>query len=411
VAIFHLNARIVKRSQGQSVVAKAAYNARDLLTNENTGDRHDYRHKGKTLFSGIFIPKDAPEWVQKLAQNRQDLWSAIEGAEKRKDSQLAREVEISLPHELTEQQREYLVKDFVRENFTRKGMIADVSLHAPSGKGDARNYHAHILLSMRQIGPDGFGEKVREWNSKEQLQQWRGQWEHLVNRHLERYGHQEKIDHRSLKEQGVDREPTIHVGPVATDFEREGIETGRGTMRREIEDRNRQLGQLQAIDKELSMAIATTQSQIDHELRELQRSMARKGASMYDRADRVSMEHDAMRHIKDAHKMQRLMKKHESMRLEQKARATVETKESDTEEQRRQEEQTRGQAEKKAEAGRKKTPDPAMEKIEHKRNTTEQTEYQQRRAEREALRQQMGLRKQEGRERDDGGRGERERER
>jgi len=267
LAIFHLNARVVKSSKGQSAVAKAAYNAHDLLTNENTGDRHDYRYKGEVIFSGIFAPKDAPAWVKELTQDRQALWSAVEGAEKRKDAQLAREVEFALPHELTDQQREYLVKDFVRENFVRKGMIADVSIHAPSREGDDRNYHAHVLLTMRRIGSDGFGEKAREWNSKAQLQEWRGQWEHLANRHLERHGHDARIDHRSLEEQGLDREPTIHVGPTATDFEREGIKTERGDMCREVEGRNSQLKKLLSLEKELSSAINTMQSQLNDELK------------------------------------------------------------------------------------------------------------------------------------------------
>lgn len=302
MAIYHLNARIVKRSQGQSAVAKAAYNARDLLTNENTGDRHDYRYKGETLFSGIFVPKNAPDWVNELIQDRQALWSAIEGAEKRKDSQLAREVEISLPHELTEQQREHLVKDFVRENFVRKGMIADVSLHAPSVKGDTRNYHAHILLSMREIGPDRFGEKVREWNSKEQLQEWREKWEHLANRHLERHGHKERIDHRSLQEQGIDREPTIHIGPTATELERDGLKTERGDRHRSIEDRNRQFDQLQAADKDLAAAIEKNERQLDEELKEQQRRAAHMGATLYDHAGMATQQRDALRHVKDKQK-------------------------------------------------------------------------------------------------------------
>ena len=79
--------------------------------------------------------------------------------------------------------------DFVREQFQRKGMIADVNIHAPGAKGDDRNYHAHILLTMRRIGPEGFGPKVREWNSREQLENWRAAWERIQNRYLERHGH------------------------------------------------------------------------------------------------------------------------------------------------------------------------------------------------------------------------------
>jgi hypothetical protein len=240
LAIFHFTAKIVSRSRGQSAVAKAAYNGHDLLTNEKTGERHDYRRKGEVKFSGIFAPNGAPDW----AHDRQALWSEVEKTEKRVNSQLAREVEIALPHELTDKQREYLMKDFVRENFVRHGMVADVAIHAPSKDGDGRNHHAHILLTMREIGQEGFGAKMREFNSKAQLEQWRENWEHLANRQLERFGHEARIDRRSLEAQGIDREPTIHEGPAATQFKREGVLTERGDINRNIETRNRQREEL-----------------------------------------------------------------------------------------------------------------------------------------------------------------------
>lgn len=236
MAIFHFTVKIVSRGKGQSAVAKAAYNSRSQLENENTGEKHDYRKQGEVLFSGIFAPKNAPEW----AHDRQALWSAVEKKENRKNSQLAREIEIGLPHELTEKQRENLIKDFVRENFVRKGLIADVVLHPPDKDGDERNYHAHVLLTMRDIGPEGFGAKRRDLNSKAQLEDWREKWEKIANRYLERFGHEARIDHRTLEEQGIDREPTTHIGPTATQLEREGIKTERGGINREIKERNQQ---------------------------------------------------------------------------------------------------------------------------------------------------------------------------
>lgn len=283
MAIFHLNARIVSRAKGQSAVAKAAYNAHDLLTNQNTGDRHDYRYKGEVVFSGIFVPKNAPDWVQELAQDRQALWSAVEQRETRKNSQLAREIEIALPHELTDKQREYLVKDFVRENFVRPGMIADVAIHAPSPEGDKRNHHAHILLTMRYITPDGFGEKMRELNGREQLKEWREKWEHIANRYLEKFGHEARIDSRSLEAQGIDREPTSHVGPTATDFEREGVKTARGDINREVQERNREREQLTAAEKKLSAAIDQVQLQLDKETKEQQAALDRRAQEMRER--------------------------------------------------------------------------------------------------------------------------------
>ena len=240
MAIYHFSAKIVSRGKGQSAVAKAAYNSRERLEDGRTGEVYDYRFKGGIVFSGIFAPEDAPEW----AQDRAELYNEIERREKRKDAQLVREVEIGLPFELTALERERLVKDFVREQFVRKGMLADVSIHEPGTDGDERNHHAHILLTMRELGPDGFGDKVREWNSKEQLEAWREAWERTANRYLEKHGHEERIDRRTLEEQGVDREPTTHRGPQADAMEREGIATNRGTEWRATSERNATLADL-----------------------------------------------------------------------------------------------------------------------------------------------------------------------
>lgn len=268
MAIYHVHAKIIKRSKDQSVVAKAAYNARASLINENTGDRKDYRKKGGLLFSKIFIAKNTPERLLKLSKDRQALWSAVEYVEKRKDAQLAREIEVALPVELSEKQREDLVTAFVLNNFIQKGMIADVCFHSPSHhKGDTRNYHAHILLTMREIGAEGFGKKVREWNSRRLLNEWRRDWAHQVNRFLELYGHHQRIDHRSFKEQGVDREPALHLGATATILERKGIKTVRGNKLRKIKKNNKEKAywsQRQAEHKR-KMALEKIERDIKHQ--------------------------------------------------------------------------------------------------------------------------------------------------
>ena len=224
MAIFHLSAKVVSRGSGQSAIAKAAYNARAKLQDERTGQTKDYSRMNGLAFSGVFAPKDAPAW----ATDRQQLWNEVERKEdaskRAADAQLARQIIVALPHELTGQQREWLVKDYVREQFTRKGMIADVNIHAPSEAGDERNHHAHILLTMRTVEPEGFGPKVREWNSREQVEKWREEWERITNRHLERHGFDERIDRRTLEAQGIDREPTTHRGPHVDAIERKGTE-------------------------------------------------------------------------------------------------------------------------------------------------------------------------------------------
>jgi hypothetical protein len=236
VAAYHCTAKIVSRSRGQSAIAKAAYNARDRLVDEKTGEIKNYsRNEDQVLFSGIFAPKDAPTW----AQDREQLWNQAEAAEKRKDAQLAREIEVALPHELTQQQREWLIKDFVRENFTRAGMVADVNMHAPDKEGDQRNIHAHILLTTRTLDADGFGEKNRDWNSKALLEKWREDYAEKGAKLLQRAGFETEAErfrhgHLTLPEQrekaiergdmefaeSIDRLPTKHKGPQICEMEK-----------------------------------------------------------------------------------------------------------------------------------------------------------------------------------------------
>jgi len=228
MAIYHLTAKVISRGKGQSAVAAAAYRSGEKLRDEQTGDIKHYRARAERIdFTGIFAPADAPEW----AHSRNDFWNQAERFEKRKDAQLAREIEVSLPHELTDQQREWLVKDFAREQFVRRGYVVDVAIHGPDADSDQRNHHAHLMISMRTVGPEGFAPmKDRSLNSREQLQDWREEWAHLANRHLERHGHEARIDHRSLEAQGIDREPTIHVGIAALAMVERGRDVESGTV-------------------------------------------------------------------------------------------------------------------------------------------------------------------------------------
>jgi hypothetical protein len=145
------------------------------------------------------------------------------------------------------------VTDFVREQFMRKGMIADLAIHKPGNDGDQRNHHAHILLTMREIGPDGFGPKVREWNDRNNVEKWREAWERTTNRYLERHGHAARIDRRSLEAQGIDREPTTHRGPQVDGIEHRGVEA---EHTRENVGRQAELSRLQAELAEVEAQIA-----------------------------------------------------------------------------------------------------------------------------------------------------------
>jgi hypothetical protein len=236
MAIFHLNAKVISRGKGQSAIAAAAYRSGDRLRDEQAGEQKFYRARAERIvFTDIMAPKDAPEW----AHDRNQLWNKAERAERRKDAQLAREIEVSLPHELTEQQREWLVKDFAREAFVRQGYAVDIAIHAPDKTSDDRNHHAHLMVTMRELGPEGFAAmKDRSLNSKEQMLAWREKWANLANRHLERHGHDARIDHRSLEAQGIEREPTVHLGYAANEIAQRGGQSDRMDELRAILARN-----------------------------------------------------------------------------------------------------------------------------------------------------------------------------
>src|SRR3546814_2610678 len=124
------------------------------------------------------------------------LWNEVEAGEKRKDAQLAREVEFSIPRELNQQQGIQLARDFVEKQFVERGMVADMNVHWDMGKDGQPKPHAHVMLSMREVGPDGFGKKVVEWNSTAMLQEWRVAWADYVNVRLAELDIDARIAHR-----------------------------------------------------------------------------------------------------------------------------------------------------------------------------------------------------------------------
>lgn len=241
MADYRFSAKVIKRSNGQSAVAAAAYRAGQRLLDDRTGQTADYSRKAGVIHAEVMTPEGTPDWMHDRAQ----LWNAVEAAERRKDAQLAREIQLSLPHELDQAQRKALLLDFVQEQFVGKGMIADIAIHAPNAEGDQRNHHAHVMLTMRELTGEGFGKKARDWNSPDQLAQWREQWAHHQNRALERHGHAARVDHRSFEAQGIDREPTQHLGPTASDMERGGKASRIGNENRAIDSANAERAQNQ----------------------------------------------------------------------------------------------------------------------------------------------------------------------
>ena len=247
-------------------MAAAAYRSGEKLVNEWDGLTHDYTRKGGVVHTEIMLPSHAPPEFQ----DRSTLWNSVEQIEKSSTAQLAREIEVALPVELSRAEQLALVRAFVKENFVDAGMCADFAIH-DKGTG---NPHAHIMLTIRPIREDGkWGAKCRkvydldgqgqripdgkggwknhredttDWNRRENAEKWRAAWAAYTNRALEAAGRPERIDHRSYKRQSVDKIPTVHMGPAASQMERRGIQIEKGNINREIAADNKLLKEIKA---------------------------------------------------------------------------------------------------------------------------------------------------------------------
>ena len=251
MAIFSMRMQVIGRSAGRSATAAAAYRSGEQLTDERTGQVHDYTGKSDIYGSEILVPEGAPERLG----DRALLWNEVERVEKRKDAQLSREVMIALPAELSHDQKEALAREYVQAEFVSQGMIADIGYH----DFDSHNPHAHIMLTMRSVDEEGFGKKRREWNKRQAIERHRQAWEEYANRALDRAGFEERIDHRSLESQGIEREPQIHLGAKVMEMEARGVQTRVGDESRRISAANHDIDQQAAIREKLLAATAREQ--------------------------------------------------------------------------------------------------------------------------------------------------------
>lgn len=274
MAIYHFSGQIITRGKGQSAVASAAYRSGEKLIDEDAGEVKFYKREvlPETL---ILAPDHAPEWVY----DRQRLWNEVEAIEKNWNSQLAREFNIALPKELSNEQQLELIRDFAQEQFVDKGMVADIAIH----RDDENNPHAHIMLTMRAFNEDGswankkkreyifnengehvldkkgnkkfFAVPLTDWDRKETLEKWREEWANHANKSLEKAGFQERISHLSHEARGIDQYPTVHLGHVAHAMEKEGKESERGNLNRKIKEVNNQNADIDAEIKRLTQKI------------------------------------------------------------------------------------------------------------------------------------------------------------
>ena len=229
MAIYHFSAKVVSRANGSSAVASAAYRSASELHDDRLNRDHDFSNKAGVIHSEVMLPEGAPERLN----DRTTLWNEVEAGEKRKDAQLAREVEFSIPREMNEKQGVQLARDFVKMQFVDRGMVADLNVHWDKAKDGSPKPHAHVMMTMRDVGPEGFGKKNRDWNSTELLKDWREAWSAHVNERMAELGLEGRIDHRSYEAQGIGLEPQHKIGPAASRRPEQGLEAER------IEDHTR----------------------------------------------------------------------------------------------------------------------------------------------------------------------------
>lgn len=205
MALFYFNAKILSRSAGHSCIAAASYRSGSRFQSERTGKIHNFRRKTEVQHNAIHVPDGSPSWTH----DRSQLWNKSENSETRINAQLAREIVIGIPIELTSESRPALLDGFVKKAFVSLGMIADYSIHDKAG-----NPHAHIMLTLREVSADGqgFGAKRRDWNNPGLVEKWRSLWAEHANKMLAQQGHTVRIDHRSLTDQGIAGPATVHVG-------------------------------------------------------------------------------------------------------------------------------------------------------------------------------------------------------
>jgi Ti-type conjugative transfer relaxase TraA len=227
MAIYHFSAQMISRSQGRSSVAASAYRSAERLVDERTGLVHDYTRKQDVVDRVVLLPEGAPSEYA----DREVLWNAVEASEKRKDAQLAREINVALPRELSADENWALLTDFVQSTFVAAGMIADVAFHRGHVGGEDQP-HGHVMLTTRSVSEVGFGAKRRDWNDRALLCDWREQWAVVCNRELNRLGFVERIDHRTLEAQGIDLEPQSKIGPKASSLAMARFEEHQALARR-----------------------------------------------------------------------------------------------------------------------------------------------------------------------------------
>lgn len=247
MALYHCSVKTISRSKGQNAIAAGAYRSGEKLINEQTAEIFDYRRKSGVLYKEIILPTG----ISQISRNQ--LWNLAESSEGRKNSTVAREYELALPHELDESARLGLAREFAEHLTSAYGVGVDLAVHAPGRYGDSRNHHAHILTTTRVMTSSGLGAKTRTLDDRKtgEIEKIRERWAAMVNGALTRAGQEARVSHKSLKDQGSARHPTVHLGPSAAAMERRGEPSDRGGLNRAVEEHNFHLSQADELERQL----------------------------------------------------------------------------------------------------------------------------------------------------------------
>ena len=220
MALFHFTVDQMKRSEGQSAIASAAYRSGERLYSEYYGEYSDYTRKGGVICSDILLPSHAPPEFA----DRQTLWNAVELVERGKKAQLAYSFEIALQNEFTIEENIALARQFLLDNFVSRGMTVDVAFHEKETEDGGKFLFDAVPTT--------------DWGSPETLEHWRKAWADVCNAKFEEKGLDVRIDHRSYLRQGVDLLPTVHEGAAVRAMEKKGIRTEKGEFNRWIKATN-----------------------------------------------------------------------------------------------------------------------------------------------------------------------------
>ncbi|MCR5650798.1 MAG: MobA/MobL family protein [Lachnospiraceae bacterium] len=287
MALYHYSLNHVKRREGHTAIAAAAYRSGEKLYDKYYGEVQDYTKKGGVIMSEILLPDYVPERLK----DRETLWYEVENHENRKDAQLAYSFDFALQNELSMEENIEIARRYIMENFVAKGMICDIAIHDPDkGEGGIPNPHVHVLVPIRPVNQDGeWGEKrlhipvfdengnpvlnekgkqkyedpfTTDWGKPETLEIWRENWANIVNEKFAEKGLDCRIDHRSNEARGLDEIPQVHEGSAVRRMEKRGIKTYKGSWNRWVKRTNDNIRKLLNALKELAAWIGEAKERV-----------------------------------------------------------------------------------------------------------------------------------------------------